>query len=322
MNVKSGTESIQPSVILSAHCPQCGGAVPLRGESIFLDCPYCDSALYVEADTLYRRTVLAPALRSWDEARARVEEWAGREHGRRGVTAMQEVMDGLLRPEMRYFPVWVLRTKHGGVHVEPAAVTAATEMWKLDVEAGRIMATPLGDEALPMPEVPRQAALAWAARRGVDPAMIAEIGLAYVPVYVLHCSHEGELFTVVVEASTGRVLADTPPPTLGLSWRTISYLSYGAFLAAGAISGVLRATFTICALLFFGLQGSLERSAHQWCGFPRTMCSFPDLTPSCMILPQFAISAGVWLATVFGLVMIFSGRWKLFRVRGRIHGKT
>lgn len=312
---------VDERVIPGLSCPQCGGKVPLRGESIFLDCPYCDSALYVEADMLYRRTVLAPVLRSWEEAWARVEEWAGREHGRRGVTAMQEVMDGLLRSEMRYFPVWVLRTKHGGAHVEPAVVTAATEMWKLDVEAGRIMATPLRDEVLPMPEVPRQAALAWAARRGVDSATIAEIGLAYVPVYVLHCSHEGELFTVVVEASTGRVLADTPPPTLGLSWRRISYLSYGAFLVAGAISGVLQATFIICALLFSGFQGSLEMSADQCCGFPGTICSFSDSTPACMILPQFAINAGVWLATVYGLVMIFSGRWKLFRVRGRIHGK-
>jgi hypothetical protein len=313
---------VEERIIHGLSCPQCGGAVPLRGESIFLDCPYCDSALYVEADTLYRRTVLAPALRSWHEARACVEEWAGREHGRRGVTAMQEVMDGLLRPEMRYFPVWVLRTKHGGVHVEPAAVTAAMEMWKLDIEAGRIMATPLRDEALPMPEVPRQAALAWAARRGVDPATIAEIGLAYVPVYVLHCSHEGELFTVVVEASTGRVLADTPPPTLGLSWRTISYLSCVAFLVAGSISGVLGGIYAICAFFFLGLLGSLERSAHQSCGLPRAMGSFSGLAPACVCLSQYAVNAGVWLATFLGLVMIFSGRWKLFRVWGRIHGKT
>ena len=309
-------------VVQSLSCPQCGGAVPLQGQSIFLDCPYCDTALYVEADTLYRRTVLAPVLRSWGEARACVEDWAGREHGRRGATAMQEVMQGLLRPEMQYFPMWVLRTKQGGVHVEPAAVTAATEMWKLDVESGRIVDASPRDEALPMPEVPRQAALAWAARGGLAPTTIAEIGLAYVPLYVLHCSHEGEMFTVVVEASTGRVLADTPPPTLGLSWRTISYLSYGAFIAAGVISAVLRATFTISALLFFGLQGSLGRLAHRWFGLPGTMGPFSDLAPTCMLLPQFAIGAGVWLATVFGLVMFFSGRWKRLRVPGRIHGKT
>ena len=235
---------------------------------------------------------------------------------------MRELMQGLPRPEMQYFPVWVMRTKHGRVHVEPAAVTAATEMWKLDVESGRIADASPRDDALPMPEVPRQAALAWAARRGLDPTTMGEIGLAYVPLYVLHCSHEGELFTVVVEASTGRVLADTPPPTLGLSWRTISYLSYGAFIAAGGFSAVLRATFTVSALLFFGLQGSLGRLAHRWFGLPGTMGSFPDWAPTCMLLPQFAIGAGVWLATVFGLVLVFSGRWKLFRVPGRIHGKT
>jgi len=315
---------VSERVVQGLSCPQCGGAVELRGDSIFLDCPYCDSALYVEADALYRRTVLAPALRNWNEARARVEEWAGREHGRRGAIAMREVMQGLPRPEMRYFPVWVMRTKHDGVHVEPAAVTAATEMWKLDVESGRIADASPQDDALPMPEpeVPRQAALAWAARRGLDPMTIAEIGLAYVPLYVLHCSHEDELFTVVVEASTGRVLADTPPPTLGLSWRTISYVSYGAFIAAGIISGVLRATFTISALLLFGLQGSLGRLGHRWLGLSGTIGSFPGWAPTCMLLLQFAIGAGVWLVTVFGLVMVFSGRWKLFRVPGRVHGKT
>ena len=130
MGMESGSGAGQRSRTLFDTCPQCGGRVALKDDSIFMECPYCDSTLYVEADTLYRRTVLTPALRNWDDARTHVEEWAGREHGMRGSVAMQEVMDGLLQPEMRYFPVWVLRTKHGGVHIEPAAVTAATEMWK------------------------------------------------------------------------------------------------------------------------------------------------------------------------------------------------
>jgi uncharacterized C2H2 Zn-finger protein len=305
------TESTRPGVALLARCPRCGGQVALRDGAIFLDCPYCDSALYVEAHALYPRTVLLPVLKGWYEASARIEEWANEEHGRWGIKAMREVMQELPRAEMQYFPVWVLHTEAGDVHVEPAAVTAASEMWKLNVETGQIVdALPQGKE-LPMPEVPRQVALAWAARRGVDASAIAEISLTYVPVYILHCEHEGELFTVVVEASSGRVMADYPPPTLGLSWQTISYLSYGAFMVAGITSGVLQVAGALVLLLLFELAGGLSRDL-----FP-----FYDLGLFSAFMLRYIVNILIWLATMSGLVMVFSGRWKPFRSRRGVHGK-
>jgi hypothetical protein len=306
---------------LFAKCPQCGGQVALEDGAIFLDCPYCDTALYVEERAVYARIILAPKMKDWREAEARVEAWAGETRGRWAAKAMQEMMQGMTLPEMRYFPVWVLRTHTGQAHVEPAAVTAATEMWKLDVEAGQVMDALPRDEDLPMPEVPRQAALAWAARRGVDPGTVAEMGLTYVPVYVLRCAHEGEMFTVVVEASTGRVISDSAPATLGLSWQAISYLSYGSFIVAGVVSGLLKVVIWIGWLLLSELQWSPGDPAEALDGSYAWSCSCQDCGPSFASPVPFIVNAALWLATVFALVMVFSGRWKLFRTRGRTHGK-
>jgi hypothetical protein len=304
-----------------SRCPQCGGKVALEDGAIFLDCPYCDTALYVEERAVHARTILAPKMKDWCEAEARVEAWAGETRGRWAAKAMREMMQGMARPEMRYFPAWVLRTHTGQVHVEPAAITAATEMWKLDVEAGQVVdATPVGEE-LPMPEVPRQAALAWAVQRGVDLGTVAEMRLTYVPIYVLHCAHEGQMFTVVVEAATDRVISDSAPATLGLSWRAISHLSFGAFVGAGIVSGVLRFVILIATFLLSDLLWWLEDPSGGLCGPSGLVCSLHDFGSSSAFLLPGALNAILWLATVLGLVTIFSGRWKPFRSWRRSRGK-
>lgn len=304
-----------------SKCPQCGGRVALEDGALFLDCPYCDTALYVEERAVHARTILAPKMKDWREAEARVEAWAGETGGRWAAKAMREMTQGMAPPEMRYFPVWVLRTHTGTAHVEPAAVTAATEMWKLDVETGQVLDAALGDDELPMPEVPRQAALAWAGRRGVDPNMVAEICLTYVPVYVLRCRHEGELFTVVVEASTGRVISDGAPATLGLSWRAISYLSYGSFVVAGVVSGMLKVVLLIGMFLLSELLWPLEDIVKGLGGLYGSAGSCYGCSPSFVLILPFVINAALWLATVFALVMVFSGRWRPFRSWRRARGK-
>jgi hypothetical protein len=121
------------------------------------------------------------------------------------------------------------------------------------------------------------------------------------------------MFTVVVEAATGHVLSDGAPATLGLSWQTISYLSYGAFVGAGIISGVAKVVIVIGTLLLSDLLWSLEDLAEGLCGLPVSACSGYDSAPSCALLFPFMLNGTLWLATVWGLVMIFSGRWRPLR---------
>ena len=84
------TRSLQSPDALSAGCPQCGGRVILREETIFHECPHCNSALYAEAHTLYPRVVFAATVASWRDAVARIEQWAYVEYGRRGAQAIRE----------------------------------------------------------------------------------------------------------------------------------------------------------------------------------------------------------------------------------------
>jgi hypothetical protein len=269
--------------------------VTLREEMMFHACPHCDSALYIEADRLYPRVVLAPVLTSWREAVARIERWAYVEYGRGGAQALGREIQEERQAEVQFFPVWVLRTGAGDTHIEPAAVTATSEMWKLDVMAGKAADTLPPDETLPIPEVPCNAALAWARRRGVEPSTIAEIGLAYVPVYFVPYQHENEPYSLLVEASTGRVLADYPPPTLISSWRVIGCLSVVGYLAISVGVGMFLNGITIASLT------QAEPSAWLELLVP---------APNLRHWPVFFL---VWLAMVSVLVAIFSGRWKPFR---------
>ena len=64
----------------------------MRAETIFHECPHCNSALYAEEHTLYPRVVLAAAVANWRDAVARIEKWAYVEYGRRGAQAIREAI--------------------------------------------------------------------------------------------------------------------------------------------------------------------------------------------------------------------------------------
>jgi len=189
---------------------------------------------------------------------------------------MHRILQGLRRVEMQYFPVWVLRTKKGEVHTRPAAGTAASEMWKLNVQAEHTADMP--DHKLPLPEIPCRAVLAWAARQGMKASAITATGLTYVPVFALHYRAGGEPFTMVVEASTGDILADYVPPTLGVSWRAIGYSICGSLVVAEAVAWGL----TSYVYYLYPIRGL---------AFCTNYC---------------AIKALVWLVVTSGLIVLFS----------------
>ena len=76
----------------TAACPLCAGPIPLADTAAWVACPYCGSALYLEAHALYARTVLAPVVSGRLQAATRILDWADRTYGPRGVRAMREVL--------------------------------------------------------------------------------------------------------------------------------------------------------------------------------------------------------------------------------------
>ena len=106
----------------------------LSDESALARCPHCGSSLYVEAREIYERIVLKPTIADGFQAATRILDWTEREYGRRGVRAMRRMLQSLGQLKMQFVPVWAVRTRDGTVHTQPAAVTAVSEMWKLDVD--------------------------------------------------------------------------------------------------------------------------------------------------------------------------------------------
>jgi hypothetical protein len=261
----------------------------------------------VEARTLYPRTVLKPAIANRLQAATRILEWTAREYDRRGVRTMREMLQSLKPLKMQYLPVWAVHTRDGAIYVQPAAVTAASEMWKLDVD-GTALADVSGID-LPKPEVPCRAALAWLSREGVLPSLIDRIGIVYVPLYLLQDEYEGQPVTLVVEAATGRLLTDYPPANLGLSWNRISFLAYGAMLVAGVLVTLVDLVIPATAPIY----GVCRRAV--------TSIPYPSwaIRPIRLALYLFELWIGslskplIWLVVVVLLILIFSGRWKPHR---------
>jgi hypothetical protein len=114
----------------------------------------------------------------------------------------------------QYFPLWYFkwRSPQGErIELEPAAATSVTELRRLALPAGDLKPYTADLEAQSeAPSVPLQAARQWLAQEhpGVE---LRENALVHVPIYLFKYTFQNQVYTAVVEAATGSVLANLFP---------------------------------------------------------------------------------------------------------------
>jgi len=242
-----------PSSVL--HCSQCGGELyPDEGE-IFITCPYCSSTVYLDKSRVVFHWYIAPTLDP-TEARAALNRWMA---GNQTVKDLDEKSQ-LTGQEFAYFPVWYFREKDGSkdtIRLEPAAATSVTELRTISLPAGDLRKYEESIQAQAVePTVPLDTAHAWLAEHGSNPGPveIAETALVHIPIYTFKYTFHNQSFTAVVEAATGRTLAniypakaETPYVLVG-SLAALVFLCLAAVLASAFFSSSVNSSYPLIAL--------------------------------------------------------------------------
>ena len=126
-------ETSLPQTIVS--CTQCGGELHPDEGQLFLTCPYCNSAVYLDKSKVVFHWYLAPTL---DEGKARgaLARWMA---GNQTVKDLDKKAQ-IVGSTFEYFPVWYFKRRDPDgreqVLLEPAAATAISEIRHIQLPAG------------------------------------------------------------------------------------------------------------------------------------------------------------------------------------------
>ncbi len=209
-------------------CTQCGGELHPDEGQIFLTCPYCSSTVYLDKAQVVFHWYLAPTL---DEAKARASlaRWMA---GNQTVKDLDK-KSRLTGVAFEYFPLWYFKNRqYDGkeiVLLEPAAATAVSELKMLKLPGGDLRKYDPGlDSQAHTPTVPLDAARQWAGARHPARSEIAEQALVHIPLYTFKYTFQNQLYTAIVEAATGGVVANIYPAK-----------SEAPYLMAGGLSAVV-----------------------------------------------------------------------------------
>jgi hypothetical protein len=241
------------------HCSQCGGELSPDEGQIFITCPFCGSTVYLDKSRVVFHWYLAPTL---DEGQAHeaLNRWMASSQTVKDLDTKSQVTS----QTFSYFPIWYFREEDGGrdsIHLEPAAATSVTELRTLSLPAGDLRKYDESIQAQAVdPTVPLATAESWlgehttpAGEDGSPPAM-AETALVHIPIYTFKYVYRNQTFTAVVEAATGRTLAnifpakaETPFVLVGGAAAVI-FLCLAAVLASGIFSSTQTSSYPLIAL--------------------------------------------------------------------------
>ncbi len=233
-------DATAPNTVL--HCTQCGGELHPDEGQLFLTCPYCGAAIYVDKARVLFHWYLAPTLNEQD-AGASLRRWMA---GNQTVKDLDQkaTMQG---NTFEYFPLWYFkhRQKSGREDIlyEPAAAISISELRRLNLPAGDLRAYESTiDSQAQSPTVPLETALQWLAQRQLPEGEVVEQALVHIPLFTFKYQYKANTYTAVVEAGTGHVFANIFPAKAEAPYQVaglvtaLVFLCLATFPVIGALS--------------------------------------------------------------------------------------
>ncbi|HLF89876.1 MAG TPA: hypothetical protein VI451_13080 [Anaerolineales bacterium] len=216
-------------------CTQCGGELHPDQGQLFITCPFCNSTVYLDKSQVVFHWYLAPTM---DEPKARtfLTRWMA---GNDTVKDLDKKAK-LAGVTFEYFPMWYFKRRDAGgneqIWLQPAAATSISELKRLKLPAGDLRNYDhQADADARQPTVPLQAAQAWMLTQGVRPQEVAESALVHLPVFNYKYAFNGQQYTALVEAATGKTLANIFPAKDETPYLSIAGLTLVTFLILAAI---------------------------------------------------------------------------------------
>src|SRR3990172_4960135 len=216
------------------HCPQCNGLLQPDEGQLFLTCPYCGSAVFLDKSRVVFHWLLKPTIAEAG-ARAALRRWmAGNE-----TVKDLDLKSRVTSAGFAFFPLWLLRFGRGGgetIHLEPGAATSVTELKRLKLPAGDLVRyEPAFDAQAVPPTVPLQYMLSWLEVTGVEQSRIGEISLVHVPLFTFHYDFAGQRYLALVDAASGSVFANIFPAKAEAPYRMMAIVTALVFLGLATL---------------------------------------------------------------------------------------
>ncbi len=196
---------------MDVRCTQCGASVEITPDVRLLACPYCETALVVDASGSLLAFTLRPTI-SADEALGHLRRFLSGRRTAAGVDREAEIESA----KLQLFPFWGFSVPdaHGGDRtvLMPAAPSALQGLQGIQLPAGELA----GEDALPAdvplldPEVPLETARTWLAQQ--FPSTPARHTVLYhLPLFQLTYHWRGKSYRAAVDGVSGQVYpADFP----------------------------------------------------------------------------------------------------------------
>lgn len=243
---------------MQIQCTQCGASVPLVEGSLFLTCPYCSSALYVDKSRTVFHFVISPTINS-EEAKGKLRRWmAGNE-----TVKDLDVHASVTGEELIYFPMWRFVAQHDGEdreYREMAAAFAIPEIKAIPLSGGDLKffsAAEFQDKPLRQPDILLDSAMQWLKNsNNVDKDQVKESSLIHIPFYLFKYAYKNNTYQTVVDAISGRVLASIYPAKAEIPFTGITIAASLVFFAAGLISPSIFVRFFIYLALAVPFAGA------------------------------------------------------------------
>lgn len=213
------------------HCTQCNGLLHPDEGQIFLACPYCGSAVYLDKSKVVFHWSLGCTLTP-EAASAGLRRWMAGNQTVKDLDRKARVVSSTFQ----YFPVWYVKekdeqTKKERIFLEPAAATSISEIKSLQIPSGDLQKfDPALDAQAVSPTVPFTAMQDWLKVRDAQPHEIAEAALVHLPVYLYKYEFAGKTYTAMVEGASGKVFANLFPAKAEAPYYLVAIVSTLGFL--------------------------------------------------------------------------------------------
>jgi DNA-directed RNA polymerase subunit RPC12/RpoP len=213
------------------QCTQCNGVLHPDEGQLFLTCPYCGSAVYLDKSKVVFHWSLARTLTP-EAAQANLFRWMAGNHTVKDLDKKSRVVS----TTFQYFPLWYVKekdekTKKENIFIEPAAATSISEIKSLQIPSGDLQKyDPSLDLEAVAPTVPFPAMLKWLEARDAHPQEIAEAALVHLPVYIFKYQYQGQVYTAMIEGSSGKVFANLFPAKAEAPYYIVAVVAVAGFL--------------------------------------------------------------------------------------------
>lgn len=236
---------------MEVTCTQCGAAVKIPEGELFVQCSYCNSALYLDKSRIVFHYLIEPTLKP-DEALQNLKRWMAGNQTPKGLDEEAEVT----KNELFFFPLWRFvthaeKSESESVLVQPAAPTVVAEIREIRLPAGKLKfysEEATREQNFFPPTILLSSALEWLKSTGIRPENIKEASLVHIPVYHFFYLYKGVQYSAVADASTGKVVANVFPAKSETPFLAIGIFAALLFFTEGLVIPGLPVKLLIYAL--------------------------------------------------------------------------